>query len=607
MKTASVFSAFNARWLEPEDVARSFVPTVTFKSLVKFQHSLLMGPRGCGKTTLLKMLTRRAQRVWSGRLKQEPHLAEFPKPDFEAIYIASDIRWSEELSAVSRTMPESPMEAERLQRALVAISSIIEASKVFESIIDENNTDALPLLMGLIRHLGLGSTVPSFPEVRFKLRAWLEQLQSLLVGNQIDALKCLLADLPPSLTGMAPNAVMRACTIFDEYAPSSSPTKWALCFDELEIAPKWLQTELFKALRSIDQRFLLKLTWSPLLPTDLTARQERQHDYITIRMWHGHVLDAKPFCKEFSTRFIRDKFDKRAHYLPKDVFGASPFAPEDTDQEGVYREGGVVWQAMVRLAERDPTFRDYLLDHEIEPENPISEEISVRDESLRKVKPLVLLREAFLSSDSSNRLTRRSRKNPHLYFGEDAIYAMSEGNPRLLAGLLNDLLDLPGRPGSEGGPLIRTVDQSRVLTAASQRTLAGIKAYPNKKGMPSKSLARLVDRMGAFLHSELVDRDFNPDPIGTFLIDPDLPLDIQDEITVGLLIGAFVHVRSPENDIPSSIIGCRIRLSYMLSPFYQVLFRNFRDIRLSAALRIAGPGQRSFFNPGGGWNAHQER
>jgi hypothetical protein len=34
MKSASVFSAFNARWLEPEDVARSFIPTLTFKTSV---------------------------------------------------------------------------------------------------------------------------------------------------------------------------------------------------------------------------------------------------------------------------------------------------------------------------------------------------------------------------------------------------------------------------------------------------------------------------------------------------------------------------------------------------------------------------------------------
>jgi hypothetical protein len=595
MKTASVFSAFNARWLEPEDVARSFVPTQNFKSLVKFQHSLLMGPRGCGKTTMLKMLTRRAQSVWQARISTEPHLSEYPNPDFEAIYIASDIRWSEELRAVSRSLPDSPIDGERIQRSLVAISSVIEATRAFQTIAEETINDPLPLLKGLIKHLELGSTVPSFQEIRLKLRAWVDELQSLLIAGNVEALKKRLDTLPFVLTGKAPNAVILACTIFDEYAASASPTKWALCFDELEIAPQWLQTELFSALRSTDQRFLLKLTWSPLLPTDLTSRQERQHDYSTIRMWHGHVLDAKPFCKEFATGFIRDKFEKSPQLSPKDVFGTSPFGQDDGDSEDVYKRGGAVWHAMVRLAAGDSSFNRYLIEHEISPTDPVSDDITVRDESLRKVKPLVLLRDAYLSYEVPNRVTRRSRKNPHLYYGEDAIYAMSEGNPRLLAGLLSDLLDLSVKTNTEGIPQIKSLEQSRILVAASQRSLAGIKAYPRRKASASRSLANLVDRMGRFLNDELVLRDFNPDPVGTFLIDPEVPQEILDELTIGLLIGAFVHIKSPDGDIPRSIVGSRIRLSYMLSPFYQVLFRNLRDIRLSVALRVVASSQRSFF------------
>jgi hypothetical protein len=312
-------------------------------------------------------------------------------------------------------------------------------------------------------------------------------------------------------------------------------------------------------------------------------------------MWHGHVLDAKPFCKEFSTRFIRDKFDGGTDLSPRDVFGTSPFAQDDGDTENVYKQGGIVWHAMVRLAAGDPSFKKYLIEHDISPENPISDDVTVRDESLRKVKPLVLLRDAFLHYDLRNRVTQRSRKNPQLYYGEDAIYAMSEGNPRLLAGLLSDLLDLQLKANGSKSPQIKPLEQSRVLASASQRSLAGIKAYPSRKKVPSRSLARLVDRMGEFLHSELVVRDFSPDPVGTFLIDPEVPKDILDEITVGLLIGAFVHVKSLESDIPRSIIGSRIRLSYMLSPHYQVLFRNYRDIRLSVALRVVASGQRSFF------------
>jgi hypothetical protein len=592
MRTASIYGAFNARWLEPEDVARSFVPTPHFKSLVRFQNSLLMGPRGCGKTTLLKMLTRRAQRVWrEERAAQEPQWAEYRRPDFEAIYIPSDVRWNAELNLISHSLSSVPNDAERLQRALVAIASVVEATRCFQTITDEAKVDPVEFIKSLIAHLGMGPTIPSYADVRLRLRGWADEIQSLFVRQQTDELKRRLDALPASLTGHALNGVTRACSIFDEFLAELAPARWALCFDELEIAPKWLQSELLASFRSFDQRFLLKLTWSPVLPTDLARQQERKHDYEAIRMWHGHVSDAKPFCMEFSKRFIRDKFDNLT-ITPRDVFGVSPFAQDDSEGDHVYDHGGAVWSAMVRLAQRDESFRYYLTEHEISPGDPVTDSITLRDETFRKIKPLVLLRDTYLK-DASPRTIRRSRKNPPIYCGEDVIYAMSEGNPRLLAGLLNDLLDLESRSAS--GILIRPELQSRVLFAASQRTVSGIKTYPILNTSPAQSLARLVERMGNFLHAEIVTHDFTADPIGSFFVDEDTPKTILDELAVGLLIGAFVHVKSSGSDIPSSVMGSRLRLTYMLSPYYKLPVRNFREARLSTALRIVAAGQRTFF------------
>jgi len=593
MKAASTYGAFNARWLEPEDVARSFVPTPYFKSLVRYQNSLLMGPRGCGKTTLLKMLTRRAQRTWvNERLTREGASDEYRSPDFEAIYIASDVRWSSELISLPSSLADAPKRAELLQRSFVSISSIIEATRTFEGILSEENFDATNLLQALVRHFELGPTFPSFAELRIKLRGWMEELQSLLVRSNMEALDERLGALPSSLTGHALAGITKACAIFDEYVSAASPPRWALCFDEIEIAPVWLQTELFKALRSYDQKFLLKITWSPLLPTDLIPTQERQHDFATIKMWHGHVADARAFCREFTTRYVRDKFDNQK-LAPRDIFGTSLFSQEDSDATQVYRRGNAAWQSMVRLASRDVSFREYLQSHGISPEDPVVADTSVRDESLRKAKPLVMLREAFYGDDNLQ-LGRRSRKNIGLYFGEDAIYSMSEGNPRLLAGLLNDLFDTESTR-AKATLSLRPDFQSRILTAASQRTLSGIRAYPTKSRSDRQSLARLVDRLGHFLRDELVVRDFNADPVGSFFVDSDVGPDLLDEIKIGLLIGAFVHVSSKDGDIPSSVVGCRLRLSYMLSPHFGLLFRNNREVRLSTALRMSQAGQHLMF------------
>src|SRR6266481_6939455 len=122
---------------------------------------------------------------------------------------------------------------------------------------------------------------------------------------------------------------------------------------------------------------------------------------------------------------------------------------------------------------------------------------------------------------------------------------MSEGNPRLLAGLLNELLDVDSRSHSERSALIRPELQSRVLHAASQRVLMGIKAFPTGSSR-GRSLASLVGRLGQYLQDELITRAFNADPVGSFFVDDAASPELLKELSIGLLIGAFVHVKSPE-------------------------------------------------------------
>lgn len=595
MKSSSIYGAFNARWLSPEDVARAFVPTAHFHALTHFQNSLLMGPRGCGKTTLLKMLTRPAQRVWTQeRLPKDPSLSQYRSPDFEAIYIPSDIRWSYELSAVTRELEGNEVLAERTQRAQVSISALLEAIRAFRYILEERQEDAESFVKTLLKHFSLGPVVPSFAELRFRLLALGDEIRSAIVRADAAKLQNIFDGVAPSFTGHALDSVMRACNVFEEYVKMPNQ-KWALCFDELEIAPTWLQSELLKALRSFDQHFLLKLTWSPILPTDLFVGQERQHDFEAIRMWHSHASDARPFCREFAKRFVQERFS-RTDITPRAVLGQSPFAMEEGS--GAYATGSDIWRTMVDLSKADPGFRAYLKEHGIDPDNPVSESVALRDETLRKVKPLVVLRDAYLKehTEGGKRVSRRSRKFSTTYYGEDAIYAMSEGNPRSLAGLLNELFDFESRSlFEEKRFVIRPETQARVLFGASQRMLTGIRTFPVSMQSRGLSLYRLIDKLGNFLKGELLGGTFNADPIGSFIVDENVGPDVMNEIAVGLTIGAFVSVGSSQSDIPVSVLGARIRLSHMLAPTYRLSFRNLRDIRLSTALRIYGSSQRLMF------------
>ena len=239
MRTSAIYSAFNARWISPEEVARTFVPIPHLNTLVKFQNSLLMGPRGCGKTTLLKMLTRSAQTVWQrDRVLKDPALAAFDSPEFEAIYVPSDVRWSYELKAVESELPEDSVLAERIQRASIAMTSVSEAVNVFEMLLRQCGQVSTNVPVELVRHLDLRNVVPTFPEIRLALLSFGETISQAKVKRDSAFLQSILDQLPTAFTGHALDTLNKACAIYEEYAPKNAiPNKWAFCFDEVEIAP----------------------------------------------------------------------------------------------------------------------------------------------------------------------------------------------------------------------------------------------------------------------------------------------------------------------------------------------------------------------------------
>ena len=98
--SSNYLGEFNARCLTPEEVAQRFVVIPQFYKLLNTAHSILLGPRGSGKTTLLKMLTTPALNLWEIEQKKTSKNIAYKRPDFEAIYIPSDIRWAYELTNI---------------------------------------------------------------------------------------------------------------------------------------------------------------------------------------------------------------------------------------------------------------------------------------------------------------------------------------------------------------------------------------------------------------------------------------------------------------------------------------------------------------------------
>jgi hypothetical protein len=476
------------------------------------------------------------------------------------------------------------------QRIMVSANALLSVLEATQGLIGEHTEIETAIAASLITQWHFVGTLKSIADIKATLGRYVAEIRGHLNVGDISKLKGVFDSIPPSFYGHTLDAPTGAIGIIAEHLPKGlRPSSWALCYDELEIAPQWLRIELLEALRSATQNVFLKLTWSPLLPSGLRTSPESAADFKPIRLWHSHVIDPRLFCEELTRDFLRERFPGM-EMSPDGFFRRSVLAAEGNEEPPEsYQQGSTEYEVFKELASWDQSFRLLLTDRKIDPDDPIPKSLAEKDQVFRKVKPVALLRLEFMTEKGA-----RSRKRPAIYAGKEAVYAMSEGNPRWLIGLLNDFADLGvlgGRQTSETLH-VRYADQARLLNTASQRFLSLIKASPFRLPETQRSasseqdvtLFEFINVVGAYFNSEIYCRDFPLDPFGSFAVPND-----SDETTISMIeqlleLGGLVYIGSSPQDVPRAIRGSRFRLSFILAPIHKLPLRTYREARLSDVL-----------------------
>lgn len=598
----TIFESFNARALTPDQVAATFVPSRQFEDLCRRCHTIVLGPRGSGKTTLLKMLQPAALETWHHKLSDE--LAG--RIDFTGIFVATDISWSEQLAALGqgqlepaiqqlfstasftthalrslviafeqRTVPLKQQRVRQVQR--VVLSRHAEAEAVGAAAKAWHIKGIVPSLFGLKQAL-----TSRLSEIRQIVS------RELLLGS--DGRPQRLADIAYlhlhflAAAGFAVEAFENAAEI--------GAGKWAYLFDELELAPAWIQEELVKSLRSTDDRFLFKLALNPFTNNNYLMQTATSpapgQDFEQIPLWYAEKRDAYGFCESLWEELLRDKGLAR---IPQasGVLGKSYFEslPDDALQHGSAYGAGSRWaRRFGALAEKDRSFREYLREHQLEPHQLDLKQGPERASEVRKIAPIVAVREFYRRHDAaadqeSGRL--RSRKTPTLYAGADSVFAITEGNPRWFIGLMSRLLADLNDPWTRIPP----GKQAAELRDAAQRFTATLRTIPIlRSDNEPVSVIQLVRTAGRYFHAETVVGPFKPEPPGSFVVDAKTPDSVLGALTQALNAGAVVYVPDDEGQlILTSLRGKRFRPSYLLAPIYGFPIRLGKDVALSRILR----------------------
>lgn len=601
----SQFETFNARSLRPDEVARTFVPPEHFWTIAKPSHTMIVGPRGSGKTTLLKMLQQPALEAWhgedAGRARRQI--------GYTSVFIPTDRSWQIRFGGVG------PANSDAFPRLGQAAFS----------------THVLRALVGAFRHRS-GRTVDlmihRFPHRRAQLSGKAErELSSTLAGAwRLPVSVPTLAGVHLALTERLMEIRMLALQVEDrtrhqlpatelpefvyltfveaavlgveafETAANVGSGKWAMLFDELELAPAAIRTELISAPRSVDDRFIFKLSLSPF-SKELGALERPDapapgHDFVSVQLSYPRKEDGYGFCRALLSQMLRAR--NLSDVPAEEVFGRSVFSTDPVAYrkgKSAYGPDSAITRDYKELSRRDESFRVYLDERGIDLNNLHEGSHSQRAAEVRKLRALVAVRNAFRRADTDEHKPQRlrSRKAPALYAGADALFAAVEGNPRLFIGIIGGIFDAATGAGWRY-PISRPI-QSREVERASHRFLALLRTIPVisdegafQQGRP-KGVLDVIRNIGEAFRKEIVSGPFDPEPFGSFTVDSHSAETTVDLLGLALNSGGIVYVPDPDGaEVLSSLRGKRFRLSYLVAAAYGLPPRLDKAVSLSRLL-----------------------
>ncbi|WOI46502.1 hypothetical protein [Acidovorax sp. BLS4] len=605
MSRQTFLEPFNAKAMSYADVARTFVPSTKFTQLAGAWNSVLVGPRGGGKTTLFKMLSVEGQEAWTS-VAAEPYQKMV---GYTGIYVPSDIAWG--------TMLESLLEAGQEETVGILFSEAAFVTHVL-----------LAVATGMDRHVSRNpvsrlvpegesaTSEPTQPDLEQVIATigtlWKVQPESLSTASLVDALRLRLLDIKRDarlraklkLPGIPTQEYLgmdmlesasQALQAFD-LAYRRPDHRWCLLLDEFEVAPMHLQKTVLAAMRASGaQKLLFKVALAPCGPDLLYDQQSiappsQNNDVQQIQLWYADKTEASEFCRQvFLSR--SSTYPALAGKMPSEVFGTSAYAvvddSEDAAQIGLSiltgRNKKQVAEQFQSLAKKDSTFQEFLRRKEVD----LSRELGMRSSdphgnTLRKIAPLVAFRNAYKGSGVGNK--RGVKPFNTAYSGWESIAAISEGNPRWLIGLITRIMSNSDQVQFP----VPTPQQTAGVQWNCQRYAEMLQSVANEQFGSIKTSTPIYDvlyKIGNYFHNRLVKSTFVEDPPMSFIVDERVSDDVEHALRIAVNHGAIVCYQIAA-DVGGfrTLRGLQFRLTYLLAPVFKLPMRKSKPVSLTTIL-----------------------
>lgn len=580
-------SSFNARNATPKQIAESFVVPDYFEQVAGFHNLVLVGPRGLGKTTIMKALTASGLKYLHQRDDLNDVLRDIDF-GYVPIYIPAESIWRGNAQSISGALKEDH-ERDHILNGLFVDHCLHQLVSSFEdALVDADHGSEQPLYPWSVPLTEIEEKTVCNECSEF----WgLQRVQNSFVGLKLALLqrsnqyRSAITSLPDrssldkAMSYPKYDFLLMLKGFFDIVGNQRANLRWSICFDEMEIAPKRVLVQLYENLRSFDQRAVLKFSLFPYI--DFYSLEQRMA-----------VSERGPTDgQDFHTVILANKFANPDYSLAKRLISNEcklagtqfgEFIKYLNSSSAIHRgtrrftDNGferdyVAIHAMAAQA-GDKSYVEYMRRNGINKSGDLQavKGEKKRAQLIRKPAPIAEIRSYYLVKggkrlDIDSR--RTSAKGFGYYHGFDQILALTEGNPRAIKYYITDLLRSLARGENSA------VAQNRAISRNVDRFRALVSAHTYSSDTVNdqvQSPLQLVDKLGDFLSEVLLGPEFQPEPSLSYEV-KGLNPDLSEALVLAINSGALVVDQSTGGkQLIFDLEGCRFRVSHRLAPFYKL-------------------------------------
>jgi hypothetical protein len=599
-RDAALFGALNARKMSPREIAASFVVSPQFEKIVGLDHAFLVGPRGSGKTTILRMLLDETLSIWDHARADQIRA----QVSYSAIFVPADRLWSSQVEL--REVELSPEQ----RRAMTALGVAAFGTQLLSGFVEtlQYRLGHFNAKQGALHPAEMTSADEvSFVEdcsLAWQLRPRTKTLNGLAAA--LDQRFLGISELVErTRVEAASTAEMTALHVWDS-APMASirlgirsanrhtrqPNhRWALLLDEMELAPEEIHQTILSSVRGGERNLILKLSFSPFDHNvaglfEGVGASAADNDFVPVYLWSGDRRSGRKFADTMFRQMLRERVGAADSSFR--ILGPSQIDSSGRNWQPKDFELGSRKMELLRSAEaNDTTFATYLQKHAIDLEELGSLSYFQRSATLRKFFPLLVFRDALLRFGVDG-VGRRSRKKvEEVFSGQDVVYAALEANPRWMKAVFGEML---AAYDADRGRIPYGF-QYDALKDAAERFEALLALLPNGAKQRDAPVLDVINRISMYFNKRALG-SFSTDFPTTFTVDAAVSSAIQNALRRALNAGALVHIRGPKSPpLLDELIGERFRLAYLLSirDGLEVPMRLGKAVPLSKILRDAEP------------------